>query len=362
MPEPFKNVFNAEFVKQLSVRIASCYAGFDDTEFKAEIFDEGWEALELKQRMRHISVCMRKHLPRNLSAAYAIIRQIAIDFGEEMDIAPMVFPDFVEHYGLDHPESLELLQHLTRHSSSEFAVRPFLIKDQVKVMELMYDWARSDNYHVRRCASEGTRPRLPWAIALPALKADPAPILPILERLKDDPELYVRRSVANNLNDIAKDNQDIVISCAKSWFGQSKNTDWVIKHGCRTLLKQGHPEVLALFGFAPPDHLSIYKLQHESIVSMGESFDFSFDIVADNVEHLGKLRLEFAIDFMKANGKKARKVFHISEVQVDKAHKSVSKRFSFKPITTRKYYAGDHDLIILVNGVDKAQSSFTLEL
>ncbi|WP_334061666.1 DNA alkylation repair protein [Alteromonas genovensis] len=360
MPEAFKNVFNPEFVQELIGRIKSCYSDFDEATFQALVFDDNWEARELKQRMRHISVCLRQSLPENLSAAYDIIHQVAINFGEKMDIAPMVFPDFVEHYGLEHTDSLNLLEHLTRHSSSEFAVRPFIIQDQDTVMSLMYDWAESDNYHVRRCASEGTRPRLPWAMALPALKKDPTPILPILEQLKDDPELYVRRSVANNLNDIAKDNPDIIISCAKAWLGQSKNIDWVVKHGCRTLLKQGHPEVLALFGFAPPEHLSVTDLKYDDSVSMGEALNFSFELISDATQPLGKLRLEFAIDFMKANGKQARKVFQISEGTVHEKRKSVTKTFSFKPITTRKYYKGEHGLAILVNGVEMTHSSFLL--
>ncbi len=360
MPELFKNVFNPTFVEQLIGRIKSCFADFDELSFKAMVFDKDWEERELKQRMRHITVCLRHALPDNLSTAYKIIHQIAIDFGDEMDIAQMVFPDFVEHYGLDHPESLDLLEHLTRYSSSEFAVRPFIIRDQKTVMNLMYQWACSDNYHVRRCASEGTRPRLPWAMALPALKEDPKPILPILEQLKDDPELYVRRSVANNLNDIAKDNPNFVIAFAKAWFGHSKNTDWVIKHGCRTLLKQGHPKVLSLFGYSPPEHLSVTKLQHNESVVIGDALDFSFEIISDSDQPLGKLRLEFAIDFMKSNGRQSRKVFHIWEGIVNESQKMVVKAFSFKPITTRKYYLGEHGLAIIINGVEMAHSSFTL--
>ena len=360
MPEPFKNVFNAEFIELLVKRVRLYYSDFNAQLFEAMVFDDNWESRELKQRMRHISVCLRHCLPDDLSEAFAIIRQCAIDFGKEMDIAPMVFPDFVEHYGVGHAESLDLLQHLTRYSSSEFAIRPFILNDTSGVMTLLLDWARSDNYHVRRCASEGCRPRLPWAMALPTLKADPTPVLPILERLKDDPELYVRRSVANNLNDIAKDNPDVVIAQAKAWLGRSKNTDWVVKHGCRTLLKQGHPEVLKLFGFASPAHITVHKMQHADTVTMGETFTFLFELTSEGNQPLGKLRLEFAIDFMKANGKQSRKVFQISEGQWDSAKEQVAKTFSFKPITTRKYYTGEHGLSILVNGIEKARSSFTL--
>lgn len=360
MPAPFKNVFNVEFIEELVKRIEHCYEGFNAERFRTMVFDDDWEARELKQRMRHISICLRHCLPNDLSEAYAIIRQVAVDFGDDMDLAPMVFPDFVEHFGLDHPESLSLLQHLTRHSSSEFAIRPFIQRSPEQTMALLLEWAKSDNYHVRRCASEGCRPRLPWAMALPTLKTDPSPILPILEQLKDDPELYVRRSVANNLNDIAKDNPETVLAVAKTWIGHSEKTDWVVKHGCRTLLKQGHPEALRLFGFTPPDHITVLDLQHSQRVLMGESLSFSFQVNAANHKPLGKLRLEFAIDFMKANGKQARKVFQISEGLVKTTQKSVNKQFSFRAITTRKYYTGAHGLSVLVNGVEKAHGTFEL--
>lgn len=360
MPEPFKNVFNTDFILKLTTRIQSIYPEFEIESFRNSVFDAQWESRELKSRMRHISICLRQYLPQALDEAFNIVRHVSTDFSDVMEIAPMVFPDFVEHFGLDHPESIDLLEHLTRYSSSEFAIRPFIIKDQNKVMETMYQWAQSDNYHVRRCASEGTRPRLPWAMALPALKADPSPIIPILEQLKNDPELYVRRSVANNLNDIAKDHPDIVISLAQKWLGQSKHVDWVVKHGCRTLLKQGHPHVLTLFGFKSPKDISINLTGCSTKVLMGDTLNFSFDVHSQTKQPLGKLRLEFAIDFIKANGKQARKVFQISEGQVDKSTKMVTKFFSFKPITTRKYYAGEHNIAILVNGVEKANQVFHL--
>lgn len=140
-----------------------------------------------------------------------------------------------------------------------------------------------------------------------------------------------------------------------------QNTDWVVKHGCRTLLKQGHPEAMQLFDFTSPDHIVVDNVQHADNATMGKTFTFLFELTSQGNQPLGKLRLEFAIDFMKANGKLSRKVFHISEGQWDSAKKQVTKTFSFKPITTRNYYTGEHGLSILVNGIEKTRSTFTLD-
>ena len=146
-------------------------------------------------------------------------------------------------------------------------------------MEQMYLWSRHENEHVRRLASEGCRPSLPWGQALVRFKKDPAPILPILQQLKADPSPYVRKSVANNLNDISKTHPDLVVKMAKEWYGENEFTDWIVKHGCRTLLKNGNCEVLAIFGYHNADciHVSSFQLGKTSI-SLGEDLTFSFYI------------------------------------------------------------------------------------
>jgi len=180
---------------------------------------------------------------------------------------------------------------------------------------------------------------------------------PVLEKLKNDDSEYVRRSVANNLNDISKDNPHLVIELARTSLGYSLKTDWLIKHACRTLLKQGHPDVMVLFGFPKPKHIEIVEFKLQNIVEMGESLEFSFRLISRQ-QALGKLRLEYAIDFYKKNGSLSRKVFKISESDVKGNSKTVVKFHSFKAISTRKYYAGNHALSVIANGQELASLGF----
>jgi len=176
--------------------------------------------------------------------------------------------------------------------------------------------------------------------------------------MKDESE-YVRRSVANNLNDISKDNPQTVLRWAEQWLGDNKETDRVIKHACRSLLKQGDTRALSLFGFTKANHITLKKFDVQSKVCLGEKLHFSF-LLKSQSAHLGRCRIEFAIDFMKANGKQGRKVFKISEGEYPEQEKLVSRYFSFKEISTRKYYAGQHCLTIIVNGVDQSTKHFQL--
>ena len=143
----------------------------------------------------------------------------------------MLFPDYVECYGLEHfDSSISALETFTKYSSAEFAVRPFIMRYEQKMMSQMRKWSRSKNHHLRRLSSEGCRPRLPWSMALPAFKQDPTAILTIISALLSDGSEYVRRSVANNLNDISKDHPEIVIEITRQNLGQSDATDKLLKH------------------------------------------------------------------------------------------------------------------------------------
>lgn len=272
----------------------------------------------------------------------------------------MFFPDFVERYGLsEFEDSIEALEAFTKVSSSEFAVRPFIMRYPQRMMAQMEIWADSKNEDVRRLATEGCRPRLPWAMALPGFKSDPLPVLEILEKLKEDESEYVRRSVANNLNDISKDHPELVIRVARSWMGKSPETDWVAKHACRTLLKQGDPDALGLFGFGSPAHIEIDDLIVDDSVAWGDSLTFSFRLQTPK-KRLGKLRIEYGIDFMKNNGRQSRTIFKISESDFTSRQKQVTRTHAFKPISTRKYYAGAHGIAIILNGQEVASGAFEL--
>lgn len=357
MADALKNVYSRDLLTAFSAKIHTVYPVFDQEAFLASIFDQAWEQKELKQRMRHITECLHHYLPKEYRTALTILDQVAT---ECHGLAYMFFPDFVECYGLEDWEaSLPALARYTHCCSSEFAVRPFIIQDSIRMMECMREWADSEDEHLRRLASEGCRPRLPWAMALPAFKRDPRAILPILEQLKADSSEYVRRSVANNLNDISKDHPDRVLEIAEKWQGNNPLTDWVVKHACRSLLKQGHPRALALFGLLPATHVQVKNftiLTPE--VKQGALLQFCFDLHSTQV--LGRLRLEYGIDFMKANGQLRRKVFKLSEADYQQTSKTIQRHFSFKPISTRRYYAGIHKLVLIINGQVFAEQTFNL--
>jgi len=357
MPEPLKHLYNKTLLNNLANEIEKQHAPFDKKSFKKTVFNKDWENKELKQRMRHITESLHQHLPSSYKKTIKILKPVSEKFeGFEY----MFFQDYVECYGLeDFETSIDALEHFTKFASSEFAVRAFILRDEKRMMKQIIKWAKSDNHHVRRLASEGCRPRLPWAVALPSFKKDPAPVLPLLKMLMGDESEYVRRSTANNLNDIAKDNPQIVIEWAQTWLGKTSNTDRLIKHACRTLLKQGDQKTLSLFGYAKARHIKVYNFKIQSKVTMSNKLDFSFSLNSSK-KHLGKCRIEFAIDFVKANGSLSRKVFKISEADYAEKEKKVTKHYSFKKISTRKYYAGKHQLTIIVNGVDQISKTFDL--
>ena len=217
MTSTLKDHYNQAYIDKLGKEINRHYPAFNTENFSTLIFDKQWSTKELKERMKHISTCLHGCLNLPLQGALPILKKAAPNFG---GFEAMFFPDYVERYGAKHwALSLPALAYFTQFSSSEFAVRPFILANQKKMMAQMEQWSKHENEHVRRLASEGCRPRLPWAISLPPFKQNPSTILPILENLKRDPSLYVRRSVANNLNDISKDNPQITLEFASTWWG-----------------------------------------------------------------------------------------------------------------------------------------------
>lgn len=359
MPEPLKNLYTPAYVQTLAVALHNVNPAFAPDRFVACVFDSEWENRELKQRMRHITVCLRAELPGSYRDALAALRSIAEKF---TGFLALIFPDFVEMYGQDDPDaSLAALEYFTQLSSAEFAIRPFIKREPERVMQQMLHWARHDNHHVRRLASEGCRPRLPWAMALPEFKKDPSPILPILDQLKNDASEYVRRSVANNLNDIVKDHPALVLDIARRWLGQSAETDRLVRHACRTLLKRGNAEALALFGFQDKvDVLVANLVLSPGELAIGDQVTMEFDVTANHSEPL-QLRIEYGVDFIKSNGSLSRKIFRVTE-SIFTSGKTVRIRrtHSFRDLSTRKHYAGRHGIVILINGRQKAEATLVL--
>lgn len=366
MPEPLKNIFSRPLIEPFAGEVRAAWPRFSTRAFLDDVFDAGWEALELKQRIRHISLVLRKHLPPDYPEALDIVvqttRRYLAQHGEKLTFEYIFLPDFVEIHGVDAPDhSIPALETITRWCSAEFAVRPFLIRYPGRMYTQMLAWSHHASPMVRRLSSEGIRPRLPWGMGVPALKRDPSPILPILENLKNDPAETVRRSVANNLNDIAKEHPDLVLGIAARWLGQSPETDWIVRHACRGLLKKGNAAALAHFGFEQGvAGIEISSLACSDSVPAGGRLHFSF--VAKNTSgRPAQIRLEYGIEYQTLSGKISSKIFKIKEMELLPGQtESIARHQSFQDFTTRKHYPGVHRLRILVNGKQMMEREFAV--
>ena len=360
MAEPLKNLYTPELVAELADALARHYRLFDKPTFMAHVFDMQWPQRELKQRMRHITHSVHAHLPVAYDDQIRILQKAAPAF---KGFIAMFFPDFVEVYGLEHPDiSIPALELFTQYSSSEFAVRPFIIKYEKRMVKQHMAWTKHANHHVRRLASEGIRPRLPWAMALPQFKQNPTTILPILELLKNDESEYVRRSVANNLNDISKDHPQVVLDIIQKWKGHSKETDWILKHASRGLLKKGHADALQSFGLNHRLKAEVSALQlNRKQVPMGGELSFTFTVTMLEKKSQ-QVRMEYQIHFVKAGGHTTPKVFQIGtyDMQPD-ASLTINRKHKFADLTTRKHYAGKHTLVVVINGKAHASADFLLK-
>lgn len=356
--EAMKDKYSRAFFAQFVPIVKGAYTSFDEENFLNLIYDDGWEGRELKQRIRHVAMTLTRTLPPDYETAIGILTRIA---PQCRGFEYLFFPDFVELNGLEHVEtSIRALEQFTVYSSAEFAVRPFIIQDPDRMMQQMRSWASHENEHVRRLATEGCRPRLPWGISLTLIKQDPQPILPILTRLREDPSEYVRKSVANNLNDISRDHPALVLQLAREWYGRNPLTDWIVRHGLRSLIKKGNPEALELFGLGNCANLNVQALHVvNERVAVGDDLCFSFEMMNQSDE-TRKVRIEYEIGYMRSNGSLSPKRFKLSEKMYSPGATIILKKHSFKPITTRKYYPGEHRLGIVVNGQEMASVRFEL--
>lgn len=377
MAESFKNMFNEQFFIKFMEDLKLVIYDFDTEKFVSQIMDEEWKDRGYKQRTTHITTILGRFLPGDYKKAVFKIFELLDcvkdklpDFSKiddknfnllTLEYGP-ILDNYIEQYGIDDYEtSIKAIEKITQFTTCEFVTHAFIAKYPDKMMKQMLAWSTHEHWGVRRLASEGCRPRLPWAMALPRLKKDPAPIIPILENLKNDPSKFVRLSVANNLNDIAKDNPKIIIALAKSWKGKSKNVDWVIKHGCRTLLKQGNTEIMSLFGLGSIENITTENSQILTPkVKIGEAVEFCFDLSNYN-KRKTKIRLEYGIYYQKSNGALAKKIYKISEKEyAENSVIHVVKKHSFCAITTRAFYSGLHQITIIVNGNEFERLNFEL--
>lgn len=365
MAEPLKNLIHPGLVTGMADRLAKRSVDFDRETFLARALT-GLEDLELMQRATKIRDALIETLPGDYSEAARLLGA-ALPNDEEDGIrgwALLPVNQFIALKGLDHFDtSLALLKKLTPHFTAEFGIRPFINADQDRALATISTWTAENNHHVRRLASEGTRPRLPWAMRLPALVRDPAPILPILTALIDDPEEYVRRSVANSLNDIAKDHPDMVAAFAgRHIAGASPERKRLLKHASRTLLKQGHSQALANFGFAAATDISAELTISTPDVRFGNHAAFSL-LIGNPSGETQNLMIDYAVHHRKANGLLAPKVFKWKSLVLapgETAH--LEKNHPIRPITTRVYYPGAHRIEIQINGQPVAVGEFMLSM
>ncbi|MDF2569743.1 MAG: yhaZ [Sporomusa sp.] len=368
MSNPLKDIYNKVFLQQFSEKVNAVYHSFDKAGFVASLIgNTSWNGLALKARMRRITEALGQYLPNRYEDALDILFAIDKDC---IGFPYLFFPDFVAVYGQaeDHWDlSMKALERFTMKSSAEFAVRAFLLRDPERMMSQMEEWAKHPNEHVRRLASEGCRPRLPWGEALSLFKRDPAPVLRVLELLKADPSPYVRKSVANNLNDITKDHPAVVLETACRWKGMNPHTDWIVRHACRTLIRKADPAAMALFGYAEPaggeaSLATVASLSAEPrVLPIGGSCELTYELHIREGEPV-HIRIEYGIDFVKARGQTSRKSFLLSDKIVPGgARLSGGRTHHWADLTTRRHYPGEHQLVLLVNGRETAYAVIKLE-
>ncbi|MCU0657733.1 MAG: DNA alkylation repair protein [Polyangiaceae bacterium] len=357
MAEPLKHFFDRTLVSRLGASLRSAQPDFPEQPFVSEAA-RGLDRMELMDRARHIARALRAHLPADYERACGVLhRSLGAPLAGTDAFGLAVFfylPHvlFVAEYGLDHFEaSMALQRELTRRFSAEFSIRAYLERHPEATLERLKIWALDPDPHVRRLVSEGTRPRLPWAPRLRAFQLDPAPVLALLELLRDDPVEYVRRSVANNLNDIGKDHPEVLLATCERWIeGATPERQRLIAHALRSSIKKGDPRAMAVLGFSARPRARVEAAFSPAQVRIGGSVALTVTVQSEAPRHQ-RLVVDLAVFFLKASGEARPKVFKLRNVELapDQALE-ISKTLSFRQHSTRKHYPGEHRLQVLING------------
>lgn len=364
-----RDVFNPAVVRALGQQLKTVWPDFAETEFCENICAR-LPKLSYSERSKLITDGLSAHLPSDFQQAVEILLKALPPEIETEELTGyerfIILPQtmFIVEHGLAHFElSMQALYEMTKRFSSEYAIRFFIEKYPVKTINRLALWARDPNVHVRRLVAEGSRPLLPWALRLNRFVKNPAPALYLLNLLSNDPSLYVRRSVANHLNDHAKNYPELVVETLKKWKADhpGKEMDWLVKHATRTLVKQGHPGALKLMGFKKGAELKVENLAAASVVEMGGYLEFSFDVVSTG-KSTQNLVIDYVIYFKKADASLAPKVFKMTTRQLAPGERiALQKRHSFRKITTRVYYPGEHAVAVQVNGKEIGKVNFVLK-
>lgn len=359
-----KDYFTADMIGVVGDRIQSVHAPFDTETFVAAALGPDWDDLTFTARSRHIANALWSGIGLEVEPTLEVL--LAALPGELDEPEGVLndgfwlwpFGDAIAIYATDHLiAGLDACEALTKCFTSEFAVRPFLAR-YPEALDRVEVWALDPNEHVRRLASEGTRPRLPWATRLD-LPIDR--VLAVLSKLRADPSLYVRRSVANHLNDLAKGDSDRIVTLLESWHAEGvEETTWIIRHAMRNHLKNGDPRVLALFGYEPAAVDVVDLAVNPSSVSIGEPVAITFDLV-ERAGKSQKLMVDLVVGYMKSNGSASPKVFKFKDFEIGSGHtESCTKKLGMIVRSTRALYPGEHSVTVRVNGADIASASFHL--
>lgn len=353
----------------LAERIHAVHPAFPARAYIDEVA-ESVAGLGLKARVRVMAAALRRHLPPSYDDALAIL---LASLGPELAGREGMFTHgwylmpvarFVEDYGLDHlDQSMHALREITRRHTSEYAIRPYLLRYPEQTYAYLRKWVHDPSPHVRRLVSEGTRSRLPWASRFPARAHDPLPVIELLDALADDPSAFVRKSVANNMNDLSKDHPELILTTAGRWLARnpSQRTTWIVRHGLRTLIKAGDERALALVGVTGGDQVQLRELVlHPRDIRIGATVSFAFELVnTDAHEHA--LVVDYLIHFARPGGRSSAQAFKLAAMALAPGQaRRVHKDHPLRPVRVRRYYPGTHRLQIRVNGAVVGSADFEL--
>ena len=371
----FKDRIDAALIERLAAAFLTAEPGFEVERFRT-LAGDALDALELKARIAQVAAALHATLPADFDRAAAATHRVldAVDDGSMAVDGWELWPvtDWVALAGRGHQAvALELLGRLTRHATGEFAIRPFLDDDPDAVMAVLHDWVAGEDEHRRRLASEGTRPRLPWAPRLRVAAENPGFAVPLLDRLVEDPSEYVRRSVSNHLNDLTRCDLDLGLDVAGRWLQQSGRAteedrdriEWVVRRGLRSLVKHGDPSALRLLGHDP--NVSVQADGFQMLtphVAMPGHVEWQLELVSAEPEP-HRIVVDYVIHFVGAGGRTGRKVFKWTTFDLAAGERRVlRRRHAIRPITTRTYRSGRHRVEVQVNGTVVAEGSFELEV
>jgi 3-methyladenine DNA glycosylase AlkC len=368
MAEALKSFFSSALVRRLAQSIAGVFPGFPSRAFVGRA-SRGLDELELLERGRHITAALHACLPPSYPQAIEILlRSLGPEHAAEELVGAGMGPFFylphvlfVAEHGLEHHElSMHAQYELTKRFTAEGSIRAYIARDPERTFRTLRAWAGDANAHVRRLVSEGTRLRLPWASRVAWLDANPQRVLELLELLKDDPTTLVRRSVANNLNDLTKVHPELAIDVCRRWSSPpSPGRQWIVKHALRSLLKRGNPAALATLGVGAVPAVRVSRATLDPLrVKLGGKLRFSFEL-ASSATAAQQLLVDYAVHFVKANGSTRPKVFKLRRLQLGASLRlELAATVSFQNLTTRRHYPGRHRIDVLVNGVPYPLAEF----